>query len=310
MTSQAASANPGEFWVYRLRDASPSERVLIKAVDCAKSKPKFVVTFDDGRRETVPGNRIRVPWAEVDAYDRLQEAWARIRGEDSLDDVEHDCINQVFDLLVPTEVAELGWRPVNDTTNVNDPETFSAMLGLNIGKYSERYSSVDIDGALVLSPLASAAIAERLCGTNPTPILDVVFKEEEKSWLKCKYGSQQKPILDIDDGWRSPEEEYDWYLKYDRPRYELLRQWCGHRAITSHERLKAAEAETHRLELLLEETFKRLEPHMPQLEVDQLRRNNNKERITSYNVRPRPDRPLSPSEIPERIVYRTRRQWW
>ncbi|MFJ5108121.1 MULTISPECIES: hypothetical protein [unclassified Glutamicibacter] len=310
MTSQGTTAKPDEYWVYRLRDASPSERVLINSVDCTKSKPKLLVTFDDGRQETVPGNRIRVPWADVAAYDRLQEAWSRIRREDSLDDVERDCINQVFDLLVPTEVAELGWRPVNDTTNVKDQEIFSTMLGLDLGKYAEHYSSVHVDGALVLSPLASAAIAERICGINPTPILDVVFKEEEESWLKCKYGSQKKPILDIDDGWRSPEEEYDWYLKYDRPRHELLRQWCGYRAMTSHERMKAAEAETHRLELLLEETFKRLEPHMPQLEVDLLRINSNKERITPYNVRPRPDRPLSPSEIPERIVYRTRRQWW
>lgn len=152
MASQATSAKPGEYWVYRLRDANPSERVLIKAVDCTKSKPKIFVTFDDGRQETVPGNRIRVPWTDVDVYDRVQEAWARIRGEDSLDEVERDCINQVFDLLVPTEVAELGWRPVNDTTNVNDPEILSIMLGLDLGKYAEHYSSVDVDGALVLSP--------------------------------------------------------------------------------------------------------------------------------------------------------------
>ncbi len=154
------------------------------------------------------------------------------------------------------------------------------MLGLNIGNYAERYSSVDIDGALVLSPMASAAIAERLCGANPTPILDTVIEEEEESWLKCKHGSQKNPIFDADDGRRSPEEEYDWYLKHDRPRHELLRQWCGYRAITSPERLKASEAEAQRLELLLEETFKRLEQHLPKLEVALLRIQNNKERIT------------------------------
>ena len=33
------------------------------------------------------------------------------------------------------------------------------------------------------------------------------------------------------------------YLKYAKPLHELLREWCGHRAVGLQERLGAAEAE-------------------------------------------------------------------
>jgi hypothetical protein len=49
----------------------------------------------------------------------------------------------------------------------------------------------------------------------------------------------------------SPEWEWDWYLRYTRPRLELLRRWGGHRAVDLQERLTAAEPENRRLDILV-----------------------------------------------------------
>lgn len=310
MAIQSIAAQPGEYWVYRLRDSSPSERVLVDDVVSTKTKVRVTVTFDDGRQESVPGGRLRAPWADVESYDREQLAWEQISEENDLDDVERHCAQRVFELLVPATVAEVGWRPVQDTTDIADVDTLSEMLDVDMQLYVEQYASLSTKETLILSPLATVAIAERLCRINPAPVLDAVLDDEQRSWHKCKYGSQTDPFFEGDDGERSPEWEYAWYLRYTRPRHELLRQWCGYRAVTSHERLKAAEAENHRLELLLEDAYLTLERHMPKEAVDMLRFANAKERITPYTVRPRPDRPLSPTEIPQRVVYRTRRRWW
>jgi hypothetical protein len=43
------------------------------------------------------------------------------------------------------------------------------------------------------------------------------------------------------------------------PRHELLRQWCGHRAAALHERVLAAKAENHRLDLLVADLIQALD---------------------------------------------------
>lgn len=112
----------GDEWVYRARDDAASERVRILAVTPKKNSVRLDVAFVDdpaARVENVPGNRLRALWSEVDAYDALMANWRRIDDRD-LDDTEEACVEQVYRLLIPEDVADIEWSPVSCATAVHD----------------------------------------------------------------------------------------------------------------------------------------------------------------------------------------------
>jgi hypothetical protein len=84
------------------------------------------------------------------------------------------------------------------------------------------------------------------------------MEQEAESRHKCKHGIDHTNAYTREKERTSPEWEYDWYRRYDRPRHELLRQWCGHRAVMFHERLAAAETENHRLDVLVTDLIEAL----------------------------------------------------
>lgn len=97
--------------MYRLRDDSPSEPVRILAIMPKKTSARLDVSFldDPGERvENVPGTRLRVPWSERESFDALMANWQRI-SDLELDDTEQACVEEVFELLIAAEVAELQW---------------------------------------------------------------------------------------------------------------------------------------------------------------------------------------------------------
>jgi hypothetical protein len=95
----------------------------------------------------------------------------------------------------------------------------------------------------------------------------------------------------------------------DRPRHELLGQWCGHRAVTHHERFLAAEAGIHRLDILVTDLLKALDNLGEHEQAARFAEEHERDRITPHMMRPVVERPLHPSEIPEREI-KVRRRWW
>jgi hypothetical protein len=106
----------------------------------------------------------------------------------------------------------------------------------------------------------------------------------------------------------SPEWEHQWCREHVRPEHELPRQWCGHRAVAAHQRLTAAEAENHRLDLLVVQLTKALDLASEPREPSSSLKNTNATGSTDL-VRPVVDRPLHWSQMPVREVqvYRRRR---
>ncbi|WP_432976634.1 hypothetical protein [Dactylosporangium sp. CA-233914] len=111
----------GDEWAYRLRDTAPSERVRIRAVTPKKTTASIEVEFpDDGHRvQTVPSSRLKTRWVDVEAYDTQQAAWQRI-ADFELDSVEQSAVGTVYSALIPEEVAELDWRPVENAMIIKD----------------------------------------------------------------------------------------------------------------------------------------------------------------------------------------------
>ena len=94
-----------------------------------------------------------------------------------------------------------------------------------------------------------------------------------------------------------------------RSRHELLRQWCGHRAVTFQERLLAAEAENHRLDVLVADLIEALKGSGRADLAAYYEREHERDRITAHNARPVVDRPLDPWELPVREIPVRRRRW-
>ncbi|MEW1812517.1 hypothetical protein AB0284_17650 [Pseudarthrobacter phenanthrenivorans] len=134
------------------------------------------------------------------------------------------------------------------------------------------------------------------------------YNASMEAWRRLRAGGTTKNLESREETATSPEFEYDYYLCWQQPVHEILRQWCGYRAVTAHERLLAAEAEVKRLDILLAEAVDRLR-RMDEGAAEMIEREHEEERITAYAIRPVPQRPLKPHEIP-RIEVPARRGWY
>jgi hypothetical protein len=301
-----------DVWAYRARDDSPSEQVQIQAVTPKKNSARIDIIFlddPDQRVENVPASRLRVPWDQVSGYDESMANWQRV-DDLALDDVERRCVYQVYEQLVPEEIAEAEWSPVRDATTVRDRTGLEAIIGRPLDEILDEVAWFASDQTTVtMSPAGTLLVAEAACRANSTRLLDKIIEEEQALRHKCKNGAERRNPLTGEQESTSPEYEYWWYRRSEKPAHELLRQWCGHRAVTAHERLIAAEAENERLDILLQRVVDALASAKDgEFAAKVFAEEHERERITAYTVRPIVDRPLHPSEIPVREVP-VRRRW-
>jgi hypothetical protein len=296
--------------IYRLRDFAPSERVRILAIHPGKQRHRYDVEFLDGekagRQENISGNRMRGPWSDVREYDERMANWKRLSAY-QLTDHEESAAETVFQLLIPVEVAEWEWQPVQWVTSIHDPVGLERIIGLPVADLLAQTEWFELDGDQLVSPEGTLMIVEYACRTTPMPVLDWVVESEKEYRLRAKHGRRtvshdKKPYT------TSPEWEYQLYLERGRPLHELLRSWCGQRAATMQERLAAAEAEVQRLDQLVVRLIDELKQHGHSMAAEIIARTYEEERITPANYRPVIERPLKPSEIPTRYG-RAPRRW-
>lgn len=300
----------GDEQIYRQRDYDPSQRVRVLAIDTSKRNPRYEIEFLDGetagKRENVPERRLRGPWSDVARYDERVANWQRIT-EFELTDIEESAVELVFTTLIPEEVADRHWR--DNVTVIIDAAKLDALIGVAVGDIVARVESYTDDDQEVLSPQGTLLIAELACQVNPMPMLELVVEEEREYRERTKRGKTYSSSRGED--WTSPpERQYSFYLEHIRPRHELLRSWCGHRAVSMQERLAAAEAEVQRLDLLVTRLVDQLRENGHSNFADVIAEVHEEERITPANYRPVVDRPLKPSEIPVRYIEVPRRRWW
>ena len=300
----------GDELIYRLRDFSPSERVRIVGIDTRKKTPRYEVEFLDGQNqgtvENVPAGRLRGPWGTVREFDEQMAHWERFT-QQTMDRYEEDAVERTFMLLVPDSAATLNWNHNVWTTSILDADALGTVIGIPVSELLEGVDWYAEADETVVSPEGTMRIAEYACRGNPMPMLDAVVQEEKEY---REYSKRGRPIVTYDNrpSTSSPEREYAHYLEHGRPVHEILRAWCGHRAVTLQERLAAAEAEVRRLDELLARVLDELKVHSHSFVAEVIEREHVEERITPEKFRPVVDRPLKPSEIPVRYE-RAPRRW-
>lgn len=301
---------PGQEWAYRVRDDAPSTRVQVLALHREGRKFRVEIQHLHGRAaditENVPRNRLKVPWSDVSRYDAAMGGWKTLR-QQSIDEIESSAMWMVFELLVPETVADLYLTPVDDALTIHNEEALESLTGRPWTDLPADHTWITYESKPRLSPLASLSIAEMICRNNPTPVLDRVMAEEAESREKVKRGAETENWETRETVSTTPEYEYRSYLRWNKPRHELLRQWCGYRTVTAHERLLAAEAEVNRLDSLLAKSVDWLREYS-ETSADLIDGEHEEDRITPLNIRPIPDRPLQPNEIPI-ITVPSRRRW-
>ena len=300
--------NVGDEWIYRAKDSAPSQRVRILAVQPKKTSSRVDVEFldEDGRTENVPGARLRGLWSEVVRYDALMADWQRIEFE--LTNAEEGAVSEVFHNLIADDLATCEWSPVRYATAIHDRAGLAELVGVEVDELLEGIPSFDLGGVLMVSPEGTLLLSEAMCARRPADVLAWVIAEEADIRESCKRDSRVQSSSGRVNTTTSPEWEYEWYLKEHKPRHELLRQWCGHRAVTFHERLDAAEAEVRRLDVLVARLIDSAREKGNNLFADFMEEEHNTERITAEKIRPVVERPLSVHEMPVREVP-VRRRW-
>lgn len=308
-----AQSDIGREWIYSLRDYSPSERVRVLAIDKRPRSIRFDVEFLDGEkvghRENIPSGRLRGPWSMVQRYDELMRNWGRLAAEDDISEPEEYAIDTVFELLIPETVATCGGQRVKEATAVHDRTAFEKRIGTTLDEITTAVASFELDGTLMLSPAGTLLVAEMACLHNPSPILDWVMEAEEKARDLCISGRKYMAYDRSGEHTSDPAWEHKWYLEHDKPQHELLRQWCGHRAVTTYERVAAAEAEVLRLDRIVRRLLDIVQDHNHIL-AEAIEREHETERITPANVRPEIERPKHPSEMPVRYIKIRAPRWW
>ena len=243
-----------DVWAYRARDDRPSEWVQIQAVTPKKNSARIDIAFLDDpnqRVENVPASRLRVLWDQVSSYDELMANWQHV-DDLALDDVEQRCVYQVYELLIPEEIAEAEWSPVR-MPRPSGSWPGSKPSSANLDEILDEVAWFAPDKATVtMSPAGTLLVAEAACRANSNQILEKIIEEEKALRHKCKNGAERRNPLTGEQESTSPEYEYWWYRRSEKPTHELLRQWCRHRAVTAYERLIAAEVENEHLDILLQ----------------------------------------------------------
>ncbi|KZM70502.1 hypothetical protein AWN90_38585 [Nocardia terpenica] len=242
-------------------------------------------------------------------YDELMGNWSRLAAEGDISEPEEWAIDTVFELLIPDEIATCWGQQVKEVTVVHDRIGFEKLIGTTLDEITAAVASFELDGTLILSPAGSLMVAELACLHNPAPILDWVMEAEEKARDLCISGRKFQAHDRSGECTSDPEWEYKWYIEHDRPQHELLRQWCGHRAVTTYERVTAAEAEVLRLDRIVRRLLDVVRDHNHIL-AEVIEREHETERITPANVRPEIERPKHPSEMPVRIIKVRAPRWW
>jgi hypothetical protein len=141
-------------------------------------------------------------------------------------------------------------------------------------------------------------VAEAACCAAALPVLDWVIDEERQIREKVKRGGRRTSVVEGKEVETSPEWEYRWYRIQHRPLHELLRQWCGHRAVSFQ----------HRLDVLVAELIDALRHAGGEHAAAAFEEEHERDRVTPPKSRPVIDRPLDISEIPVRYLP-ARRSW-
>jgi len=130
------------------------------------------------------------------------------------------------------------------TLRIAQPGRLTAQLGLEMDKLRDHPAVFEEDGALMVPWPITELIVTTAAKRDPGPILEEVEEDERRARYQAIHGNYQYGY--------SPEHCVIFDLEYNKPRRDILRDWCGVEAVERYDELTELRKEVKRLGDLME----------------------------------------------------------
>ncbi|MBB5153330.1 hypothetical protein [Saccharopolyspora phatthalungensis] len=243
---------PDQRWAYRKGAHDPVTCVDILRLGStrpARVRVRFVEDAYEGHEDWVPPNRLKVRWKDVAAWQEREERWNAVRdaSAEARNTTENDAAGWIFDLLPGYNYAKQLWGRDEGALAIRDVDALVADLGIDrtivVG---DPVAFTDDDGSLIVPWRVMHEVARLLAQKHSDHYISEVTKEEREHEHKNRWGYMSG------SGHISAEICAEVDEEHGRPLRDLIRQWCGAKAIARQDELDALRAEVKRLGTLVE----------------------------------------------------------
>lgn len=265
----------GERWAYR---ASPfhgpvSEVEVLKlgSQRPPRVKVRFTAEEAEGRQEWVSPARLRVPWAQRDAWQANQQRWTELACDGPDDDAaEHRAVNLVFDESPLEDLVSLArsYRH-RGVLHIHDAPALAALLHVPEDTFrSDRALSQTAGHSTSPGPPPSPSLRS---SPAPAPMSCPPFWPGTKNKVNSAPFTGSSTRAASSGMYIQPEicAEVD---RERQPAHDLVREWCGTEATDHRDELTALRAEVVRIGKLAERAITRLREAGQQHAADDLER--------------------------------------
>ena len=231
----------GELWAYRARGQDPLVQVAVVRLGVKKPQRVLVRFVDDefeGRQDWVPPDRLKVPWSGIEEYAARERRWDEVLQPSlGVSLTEELAASSIFDLLIPEDMAELGWNAKRGTVLIHDVSGLANLLEVAPAVLREP-ASFEEDGDLISPWTVALAVARRATEREPHKVLADVEKDEADARRDSTYGRWSSRRRREDD-WVPPEVCQRVDAELGQPIRAMLRDWCGADAVDLHAEIAA-----------------------------------------------------------------------
>jgi hypothetical protein len=253
----------GEVWAYRARSQDPLVQVAVVRLGVKKPQRVLVRFVDDefeGRQDWVPPARLKVPWGGVEEYTAKERRWNEVlRPAADVSLTEELAASSVFDLLIPEDMAELGWNAKRGTVLIHDVSGLAGLLEVAPAVLREP-ASFEEDCDLISPWPVAIAVARRATEREPHKVLANVEKDEAAARRDSTYGRWSSRRRREDD-WVPPEVCQRVDAELGQPIRAMLRDWCGAGAVDLRAEIAALRNDAASADKVAQEAIEVLRRH-------------------------------------------------
>jgi hypothetical protein len=263
MPFRSPEVHVGEEWAYRERANANLTPVRVTKVGSARPprvKIRFLDDAFEGREEWVPPSRLKVLWADLDAWRAREDRWDAVAvasvGVDGTPELW--AAETLFEVVAGEDVLSMGYREHAGVLCISDASKAAELLGTDPSNFlADELAFVDEDGTIVVPWHVTLELARDAAPKHAEAVLREIANKERKAAHHAVYGEL------MGTGRAKP-----WYISpkvcadvdaRQVPTYARLRQWCGGDAVDRFDELAALRTELLRSGQIAERAISALE---------------------------------------------------
>lgn len=263
MTSKAETVSSridmavGQTWVYRARAFDPDCPIVKAELLQFGPKPhkvrvRWLEGEYNGLDEWVPRVRLRVLWAEKDAW--LQNESALYAAMDASEGANENLWYHAAEAVFAAYPRRRIWLncPRGNLLCIFEPQSIADDLGIDMSwLLTQPLSFVNLEGEYVAPAQVAEPLARLIAEKRSAHVLDEVQREESEQRERAVTGryTEQGHV---------PPERYLERLRESEPVLALVREWCGGAAQSRFDEVVALRAENVRLRKMVADAAERI----------------------------------------------------